>query len=132
MRSEASSSFPSAEELWTSLFKNLCERIGPCFARSETREGVQAYLRGLLSPVERKNGWQLAEEAGLSTPYAMQYLLNRAVWESDEVRDQLQAYVREMMAGPDGMLVMDAHRLSQKGEEIGRGAATRQWDGRTH
>jgi hypothetical protein len=70
MRSEASSSFPSAEELWTSLFKNLCERIGPCFARSETREGVQAYLRGLLSPVERKNGWQLAEEAGLSTPYA--------------------------------------------------------------
>ncbi len=79
MSMEASSSFPSAEERWTSLFKNLCERIGPCFARSETREGVQAYLRGLLSPVERKKGWQLAEEAGLSTPYAMQYLLNRAV-----------------------------------------------------
>jgi hypothetical protein len=28
--------------------------------------------------VERKNGWQMAEEAGEATPYAMQYLLDRA------------------------------------------------------
>jgi len=117
MRIEASSSFPSPEELWTSLFKNLCERIGPCFARSETREGVKAYLRGLLSPIERKNGWQLAEEAGLPTPYAMQYLLNRAVWESDEVRDRLQAYVREMMVGADGMLVIDETGFLKKGKK---------------
>ena len=107
MKVETPASSLSPEEVWTSLFDNLCERIGPSFARSETREGVKAYLRGLLSPIERKNGWQLAEEAGLATPYTMQYLLNRAVWESDEVRDLLQAYVREMMAGPDGMLVID-------------------------
>ena len=43
------------------------------------------YLRGLLSPVERKNGWQLAEEAGDQTPYATQHLLGRAVWSADEV-----------------------------------------------
>jgi SRSO17 transposase len=115
MQIEASASLPSPEELWTGLFKDLCERLGPCFARSETREGVQAYLRGLLSPVERKNGWQLAEEAGLSTPYAMQYLLNRAVWESEEVRERLQAYVREMLAGPDGMLVIDETGFLKKG-----------------
>ena len=107
MEVEVPSAFTSPEEVWTKLFDSLCERIDPCFARSETRERVKAYLRGLLSPIERKNGWQLAEEAGLPTPYAMQYLLNRAVWESDEVRDQLQAYVREMIAGPDGMLVID-------------------------
>jgi hypothetical protein len=75
-QTKASSSFTSAEELWTSLFEQLCKPIGLCFARSETREGVKAYLKGLLSPVERKNGWQLAEEAGLPTPYAVQYLLN--------------------------------------------------------
>src|SRR5437588_6665636 len=132
MKVETPASSLSPEEVWTKLFDSLCERIGPSFARSETRERVKAYLRGLLSPIERKNGWQLAEEAGLPTPYAMQYLLNRAVWDSDELRDQLQAYVREMLAGPDGMLVIDAHRLSQKGEEVGRGAATIQWDGRTH
>jgi hypothetical protein len=44
--------------------------------------------------VERKNGWQLAEEAGESTPYGMQYLLDRAVLESDDLRDQLCQYVK--------------------------------------
>jgi SRSO17 transposase len=113
----APSSFSSPEELWTSLFDSLCERIGPCFARSETRERVKAYLQGLLSPIERKNGWQLAEEVGLSTPYAMQYLLNRAVWESDKVRDQLQAYVREMIGDADGILVIDETGFLKKGKK---------------
>jgi len=117
MTVEAPSSFSSPEEVWTNLFDSLCERIGPYFARSETRERGKAYLRGLLSPIERKNGWQLAEEAGLPTPYAMQYLLNRAVWDSDEVRDQLQAYVREMMAGPDGILVIDETGFLKKGKK---------------
>jgi SRSO17 transposase len=117
MTVEAPSSFSSPEELWTRLFDQLCERIGPCFSRSETREGVKAYLRGLLSPIERKNGWQLAEEAGLPTPYTMQYLLNRAVWESDEVRDILQAYVREMIARFGGMLVIDETGFLKKGKK---------------
>lgn len=116
MTIEGPSSLPSPEELWTGLFDRLCERLGPCFARSETREGVKAYLRGLLSPIERKNGWQLAEEAGLSTPYNMQYLLNRAIWESDEVRDVLQAYVREML-GPGGILVIDETGFLKKGKK---------------
>jgi DDE superfamily endonuclease len=96
----------SPEALWTTAFEEVCERIGPCFARSETRERAKAYLRGLLSPVERKNGWQLAEEARETTPYAMQYLLNRAVWDSNEVRDQLQAYVRKMIGDTNGIVVL--------------------------
>jgi hypothetical protein len=55
----------SLRQLSQCVIKSLCERIGPCFARSETRERAKAYLQGLLSPIERKNGWQLAEEAGL-------------------------------------------------------------------
>jgi SRSO17 transposase len=102
---------------WTSQFNSLCTRLDPCFVRPETRERVRGYLRGLLSPIERKNGWQLAEEAGLSTPYAIQYLLNRAVWNSERVREQLQAYVREMLAGPDGMLVLDETGFLKKGNK---------------
>jgi len=117
MKVEVPSSLSSPEELWTSMFNSICERIGPCFARSETRERVKAYLKGLLSPVERKNGWQLAEEAGFSTPYAMQYLLNRAVWESDEVRDQLQAYTHEMIGDPNGVYVLDETGFLKKGEK---------------
>ncbi len=49
---------------WTSGLDEVQQRIGPRFARSEQRQRVRRYLDGLLSPVERKNGWQLA----LNTP----------------------------------------------------------------
>ena len=53
------------------------------------------YLRGLLSPVERKNGWQLAERAGDATPYGVQRLLSTYRWDADLVRDDLAGYVVE-------------------------------------
>lgn len=65
--------------------------------------------------MERKNEWQLSEEAGYSTPYALQYLLNRAVWESDDVRDVLQAYILEMVGDPDGIYVLDETGFLKKG-----------------
>ncbi|BCL78865.1 transposase [Ktedonobacteria bacterium brp13] len=115
MKQQDTSSFPSAEELWTAEFQDVCERIGPSFARSETRKRAQIYLQGLLSPIERKNGWQLAEEAGESTPYAMQYLLDRAVWDAEHVRDVLRAYVRETIGEAAGMLVIDETGFLKKG-----------------
>src|SRR2546422_4186997 len=117
MKVEAPSSFLSPEEVWTSLFNSICERIGPCFARSETRESVQAYLRGLLSPVERKNGWQLAEEAGDTTPYAMQYLLDRAKWDADLVRDELRRDVCEKLGDERGVLAVDETGFLKKGDK---------------
>lgn len=115
MTLQTPSSFPSAEELWTAQFHEVCERIGLCFTRSETRNRAQAYLQGLLSPIERKNGWQLAEEAGERTPYAMQYLLNRAVWDAEQLRDVVREYVREMMSDATGVLVMDETGFLKKG-----------------
>ncbi len=58
---------------------------------------MRVYLRVLLSPVERKNGWQVAEEAGEATPYGMQHLLDRAKWDPDGVRDELRAYVSQTL-----------------------------------
>jgi hypothetical protein len=55
--------------------------------RREARRHTWAYIRGLLSPVERKNGWQLAEANGDATPYGLQHLLGRARWDADAVRD---------------------------------------------
>src|SRR5207247_10974058 len=92
MKVEVPSSLSSPEELWTSMFNRICERIGPCFARSETRERDKAHSKGLLSPVERKNAWQLAEEAAFSTPDAVQYLLNGEVGDRPEERGQVHAY----------------------------------------
>lgn len=117
MNQQEASSFPSAEELWTAQFQEVCEQIGPCFSRSETRTRARAYLQGLLSPIERKNGWQLAEEAGERTPYAMQYLLDRAVWDAEELRDVVREYVEEAIGDADGKLVIDETGFLKKGNK---------------
>jgi len=62
-----------------------------------------------------KNGWQLAEEVGEATPYAMQHLLDRAKWDCDGVRDELQTYVRETLADPLGVVVIDETGFLKKG-----------------
>jgi SRSO17 transposase len=115
MNQQDTLSFPSAEELWTTEFQEICERIGPSFARSETRKRARIYLQGLLSSIERKNGWQLAEEAGESTPYAMQYLLDRAVWDAEQLCEVLRKYVKETIGDATGMLVIDETGFLKKG-----------------
>jgi hypothetical protein len=55
---------------------------------------------GLLKLLERKNGWQLAEACGDSTPDTVQFLLNRSVWDVALARDELTGYVKEHLAEP--------------------------------
>jgi SRSO17 transposase len=69
----------------------------------------------LLSPVERKNGWQLAEHAGEARPYGMQRLLAGAKWDTDAVRDDLRAYVVEHMGDPQAVLVVDETGFLKQG-----------------
>src|SRR2546421_13119297 len=85
----------------------LHARIAGRFRRSEPRRRALAYLRGLVSPIERKNGWQLAEEAGEATPDGMQHLLARADWDADDVRDDLHNYVVDHLGDPQAVLVVD-------------------------
>jgi SRSO17 transposase len=100
---------------WAKELGEIAALIGDRFSRSELRERAVTYLRGLLSPVERKNGWQLAEEAGDQTPYATQHLLGRAVWSADEVRDDLREYVVKHLGDEDGVLVVDETGFLKKG-----------------
>jgi len=76
---------------WGDELATLHSRLGRRFVRAEPRRRALAYLRGLLSPIERKNGWHLAEQAGEATPDGMQHLLARAGWDADAVRDDLRA-----------------------------------------
>ncbi len=100
---------------WAEALTEVHGRIAPRFARAEPRRRALAYLRGLLSPVERKNGWQLAEEAGERTPDGMQRLLSTAEWDADAVREDLVAYVREHLADPGAILVVDETGFLKKG-----------------
>ena len=74
-------------------------------------------LKGLLSPVERKNGWQLAEHAGDATPYGVQRLLSGYVWDAGLVRDDLKQYVVEHLGDGDGVLVVDETGFIKKGKK---------------
>jgi len=95
--------------------ERVWRRLWPRFARAEARGRCHRYLLGLLSRVERKNGWQLAEAAGEATPHGMQEFLARAVWDADAVRDDLRAYVVERLGDPGAVLVVDETGFLKKG-----------------
>ena len=65
---------------WSEGIERVHECIAGRFRRPEPRRRALEYLKGLLSPVERKNGWQLAEQAGDATPYGVQHLLSTYIW----------------------------------------------------
>lgn len=109
---------PSLEQVqdWSKELEALHARIAPCFARAEPRRRAHAYLQGLLGPVERKNGWQLAEQTGEATPHGTQRLLNAARWDVEDVRDDLRDYVLENLGNEDAVLVVDETGFLKKGE----------------
>ena len=94
-------------EGWAAELAALHARIAPRFARPEPRRRALAFLRGLLSPVDRKNGWQLAEQVGETTPDGMQRLLATAAWDADAVRDDLRAYVVEHLGDAGAVVFVD-------------------------
>ena len=102
---------------WAHALTQLHARIAPRFARAEPRRRALAYLQGLLSCIERKKGWQLAEHAREATPYGMQRLLASAAWDADLVRDDLRAYVLEHLGAPRAILVLDETSFPKRGKK---------------
>ena len=102
---------------WAQGIEQVHERIAGRFWRCEARRRALDYLKGLLSRVERKNGWQLAEQAGDATPDGVQRLLYNYRWEVDLVRDNLKAYVVEHLGDADAVLVVDETGFLKKGEK---------------
>ena len=95
----------------------LSARIGLRFGRAEVRSRVGRYLRGLLASVERKNGWQMAEELGDQNAHGVQRLIAEADWDEEAVRDDLRTYVIEQLGETDGTLVVDETGFLKKGKK---------------
>ena len=102
---------------WAEGIEGVHECIASRFRRREPRRRAMVYLKGLLSPVERKNGWQLAEQAGDATPDGVQRLLYNYRWEADLVRDDLRDYVVEHLGEADGVVVVDETGFLKKGDK---------------
>src|SRR5258708_33622241 len=119
-REEQTDETPETEEAVldqsTAHLAGVHARIGTHFRRAEARQRARGFLQGLLAPVERKNGWQLAEELGERGPRGVQRLLGEADWDEEAVRDDLRAYVTEHLSGEDGVLVVDETGVVKKGK----------------
>ena len=100
---------------WAAGIEGVHECIAGRFHRSEPRRRALDYLKGLISPLERKNGWQLAERAGDATPDGVQRLLSTYRWDADLVRDDLRSYVIEHLVDEDGVLMVDETGFLKKG-----------------
>ncbi|MGH3789081.1 MAG: IS701 family transposase [Pseudonocardiaceae bacterium] len=107
----------SREEVgrWESELASLLARIRPLFYRVESKKHAEQYIRGLLSPLERKNGWTIAEHAGELNPAALQRFLNLSPWDADALLERNREYAMEHLADPAGILVADPTGFAKKG-----------------
>lgn len=102
---------------WVQALTELHDRIAPRFARSEPRGRALAYLKGVMSEIPRKNGWQLAEHAREATPYGMQRLLATAAWDDSLVREDLRDYVYEHLGTDAAIGVLDETCFRKSGDK---------------
>ena len=97
-------------------YNELMERIAKVFPSEPSFVNARKYVRGLLSPIERKNGWQMAEAVGDATPYAMQQFIYRGVFSADQLRNELRIYVKDKLGEEDGVIVADETGFLKQGK----------------
>ena len=101
---------------WRAELEGLLARFGRLFVRAEPREQAGRYLEGLLGPVERKNGWQLAEHLGDARPWRTQRVLSHVLWDEAAARDLCREHAVGRLGAEDAVLVVDETAFVKKGE----------------
>ncbi|WP_343243280.1 IS701 family transposase [Streptomyces sp. SID12501] len=104
-----------AVQVWAGWFDDFFASLAGVFGRVEPRRMAMAYVKALVAPVERKNGWQIAEHVGHPSPDRVQWFLARSTWCADQLRDALRSFVVQFLARPDGVLVLDETAFLKKG-----------------
>jgi SRSO17 transposase len=112
---EARAPADEARAAWSESFNELFAQVAGEFANVAVRRHGRAYLLGLLSQTERKNGWTLAEFAGDAGPSGLQRLLNYSPWDEDGCRDALARYVARHLGDPAAVLAVDETGFLKKG-----------------
>jgi SRSO17 transposase len=100
---------------WQTEFSAVIDRIAPRFARYEPLRRAGELMAGMVSGLDRKNCWTIAEHRGAATPDGLQHLLARAKWDADEIRDDLRDYVIDAFGDPRAILVVDETGDVKKG-----------------
>jgi SRSO17 transposase len=98
-------------------YLGLMNRISSVFGKELGFKNGQKYIKGLLGTMERKNGWQMAEYLGETTPYALQQFIYRGRFRANDLRDKLREYVNEKLGEADGVLVVDETGFLKQGKK---------------
>ena len=93
----------------------MIDRIAPRFCRYEPLRHAGELMAGMVSGLDRKNCWTIAEHRGDATPDGLQHLLSRAKWDADAVRDDLRDYVVDAFGDPGAILILDETGDVKKG-----------------
>jgi SRSO17 transposase len=100
---------------WKMAFGAVLDRVAPRFTRYEPVRHAAGLMLGLLSGLDRKNCWTIAEHRGDASPDGLQHLLSRARWDADAVRDDVRDYVVDAFGEGDAILVVDETGDVKKG-----------------
>ncbi len=101
---------------WRGSLLQVHARLASYFARPQPYQRLLRFLQGIVSQVERKNGWQLAEQARETTPYGMQRLLSQAVWDEDGVRDEVRAFALSQLGTSEAIVAIDETSFPKRGK----------------
>ncbi|TFV33212.1 hypothetical protein E4K10_30590 [Streptomyces sp. T1317-0309] len=83
------------------------DAIAGCFARREARATAAEMVTGLLTEVDTRNCWTLAEALGHPGPHRLQHLLSRARFDHDRAQEEIVRLIARELAGQDVVLVAD-------------------------
>jgi SRSO17 transposase len=100
---------------WWIEFSAVIDRIAPRFSRYEPLRHAAELMAGMVSGLDHKNCWTIAEHRGEATPDGLQHLLSRAKWDAEAVRDDLRDYVIDAFGDPGAVLVVDETGDVKKG-----------------
>lgn len=103
------------------------QRYLPHFYRVEQRDNAALVIRGLISGLERKTAEPIATAAKVPRK-PVQFLVGSGKWDDEAVMTELRLHVREQLAEPDGVVVLDPSSFPKKGTHSC--GVARQWCGR--
>jgi SRSO17 transposase len=111
----------------TDRLTGFLQRYLPKFYRVEQRDNATTVIRGLLSALERKTNEPIAIAAGLARK-PIQFFVGAGKWDDEDVMAEVRLHVREELAEPEGVVVIDPSGFPKKGTESC--GVERQWCGR--
>ena len=117
---------PAAVRSCAGRLAAFAQRYLPHFHREEQRDHALTVLRGKLTGLERKTTEPIATQARQKRR-PLQLFVGAGGWDDGAVLAELRAHVREELADPDAVLVIDGYGVPKKGDESC--GVARQWCG---